>query len=99
MRKMLASLFASALLFGGLAASASAQVQQDGLVNVAVGDITVQDINVNVAANVIAAVCANIDVDAAVAVLGAVDATGAPDTLTCDLRGPFPDQTITITNN
>ena len=45
MRKIMATLFASALLFGGLAGTASAQVQ-DGLVNVAIGDITVQDVNV-----------------------------------------------------
>ena len=99
MRKTIASLFASAMLVAGLAGSASAQVEQDGLVNVNVGPITIEDVNVNVAANVLAGVCANVNVDAVVAVLSEVDATGAPATLTCDLRGPRGDQTITITNN
>ena len=81
MRKMVASLFASALLFAGLAGSASAQVVQDGLVNVAIGDITVEDVNVAVAAQIVAAVCANVDLEAAIAIVGAVDAgpTGATD--------------------
>lgn len=98
MRKMIASLSASALLFAGLAGSAAA-VTQDGLVNVNVGDITIQDINVTVAANVLAGVCANVDADVVLAVLSNVDATGGPSTLTCDLRGPRGDQTITITDN
>ena len=81
MRKMVASLFASALLFAGLAGSASAQVAQDGLVNVAIGDITIEDVNVAVAAQIVAAVCANVDVDAAIAIVGVIDAapTGATD--------------------
>jgi hypothetical protein len=74
MRKLMASLFASALLFGGLAGSASAQVEQDGLVNVAIGDITIEDVNVAVAAQIVAAVCANVDVDAALAIIGDVEA-------------------------
>ena len=81
MRKMVASLFASALLFAGLAGSASAQVVQDGLVNVAIGDITVEDVNVAVAAQIVATVCANVDLEAAIAIVGAVDAgpTGTTD--------------------
>ncbi len=54
----LASMFASALLFAGLAAPASAQQQQDGLVNIMIGDITIEDVNVGIAANVAAAICA-----------------------------------------
>ncbi len=54
----LASMFASALLFAGLAAPASAQQQQDGLVNIMIGDIIIRDVNVGIAANVAAAICA-----------------------------------------
>jgi hypothetical protein len=103
MRKLLASLFTSALLFGGLAGSASAQVQQDGLVNVAIGDITIEDVNVAVAAQIVATVCANVDLEAAVAIVGAIDAgpTGATDQV-CRIgggqsggRGP----TVTVIQN
>ena len=54
----LASMFASALLFAGVAAPASAQQQQDGLVNIIIGPVTVEDVNVGVAANIAAAICA-----------------------------------------
>lgn len=58
----------------------AAQQQQDGLVNVAIGDITIQDINVGVAAQVAAAVC-GLKVGP-VAVLGrAVDRSGTTDTV------------------
>ncbi len=57
MRKLVVTLFSSALLFAGFAGSAGAQVQQDGLVNVAIGDITIEDVNVNIAAQIAAAVC------------------------------------------
>ena len=53
----LASMFASALLFAGVAAPASAQQQQDGLVNIIIGDITIRDVNVGIAANIAAAIC------------------------------------------
>jgi hypothetical protein len=56
-KKFLVTLFAGAMLVGGAAAPASAQVEQDGLVNVAIGDITIQDINVGVGAAVAANVC------------------------------------------
>jgi len=99
-RKIMATLFASALLFGGLAGTASAQVQ-DGLVNVAIGDITVQDVNVAVAAQVVAAVCANVDLDAAIAIVGAIDAapTGATDQVCRIGRGQGNAPTVTVTQN
>ena len=56
-KKLLVTLFAGAMLLGGAAAPATAQVEQDGLVNVAIGDITIEDINVGVAAAVAANVC------------------------------------------
>lgn len=75
-RKVLVSLSAVGLLAGPAAGSAIASTQTaDGLVNVQVGDVTVQDVNVGVAAAIAAEVC-GVDVGP-VAVLGtAVDATG-----------------------
>jgi hypothetical protein len=99
MRKTAASLVTSALLLAGFASSASAQVTQDGLVNINVGPINIEDVNVTAAANVLAGVCANVNVQAVAAIIAEVDDTGQTATLTCDLRGPRGDQTITITNN
>jgi hypothetical protein len=64
--------------FGG---PAEAQVEQDGLVNVNVGDVTIlEDVRVAVAANVVAQIC-GLKVGP-VAVLGqAVDATGTTNTV------------------
>jgi len=67
---------ASSLIFtGAMMAPAQAQSQQDGLVNVAIGDITITDVNIGVAAQIIAQVC-GVKVGP-VAVLGvAVDRSG-----------------------
>ena len=63
-RKMCSVLAASAISLGAVAAPASAQ--QEGLVNVNVGDVTVlQDVGVGVAANVAANIC-GVQVNAAV---------------------------------
>lgn len=73
---------ASALaLTAVLGAPAEAQTQQDGLVNVNVGDVTIaEDVNVGVAALIAAQVC-GVDVGP-VAVLGrAVDRSGATSTV------------------
>ena len=53
------TLFASAVLLAGVAApsASAANQQQNGLVNVAIGDVTVQDINIGVAAQIAANVC------------------------------------------
>ena len=82
-----------------LEATASAQVQ-DGLVNVAIGDITVQGVNVAVAAQVVAAVCANVDLDAAIAIVGAIDAapTGTTDQV-CRIGRGGNAPTVTVTQN
>jgi hypothetical protein len=72
------------------AAGAGAQFQnQDGLVNVAVGDVTIlEDVNVGVAAQVAANVC-GVDVGP-VAVLGnAVDLSGATETVCTTAQGPI----------
>ena len=80
-----ASLAASVLLFAGFTGSAAAQQQQDGLVSVIVGDVTIaEDVNVAVAANIAATVC---DVEVgplALAILGqaiAVDRSGRERTI------------------
>jgi hypothetical protein len=74
------------LLFTGLGvAQAAPPVNvQDGLVNVGVGNVTIaKDVNVGVAAQIIAAVCGtNVTAD----VLGTVDQTGQPQTF-CSLPG------------
>jgi hypothetical protein len=87
LKKCFASLSASAMLAIVAASPAAAQQQQDGLVNVAIGDITVQDVNVGVAAIVAATVC---DVNVGpVAVLGrAVDRSGEKRTVCTTSGGP-----------
>lgn len=92
--KVIVSVFASGIAMVGFAAPASAATQvQDGLVNVAVGDITIQDINVGVAAQVAAQVC-GVKVGP-VAVLGqAVDRSGATRTVCNSDQGP-----VTISQN
>lgn len=76
-RKTIVTLFAGAALVAGAATPASSATQnQDGLVNVAIGDITIEDVNVGLAAQIGAAVCDVADVGP-IAVLGrAVDRSG-----------------------
>jgi hypothetical protein len=58
-KRFLVSIAATVVLALGVGApSAFAQQQQDGLVNIIIGDITIRDVNVGIAANVAAAVCA-----------------------------------------
>ena len=89
-KRLLATLFASALLIGVAASPASAAPQnvQDGLINVAVGDVTIlEDVNVGVAAQVAANVC-GVKVGP-VAVLGAaVDRSGGTRTVCTTEQGP-----------
>jgi hypothetical protein len=75
MRKLTATLAICGLLaFGGPAVADMLDVEQDGLVNVNIGDITIlENVQLAVAANIAAGICANVDVDAALAVIGAVD--------------------------
>ncbi len=82
------------LLFSGMGvAQAAPPVNlQDGLVNVGVGDVTIaKDVNVGVAAQIIAAVCGT---DVTAAVLGSVDQAGTPQTF-CSL----PGGDLTVTQN
>jgi hypothetical protein len=92
-RKTVASLTVSAVMLAGVAAPASAQ-QQDGLVNVAIGDIAIlNDADIGVAAQVAAQVC-GVKVGP-VAVLGrAVDRSGETRTVCETDQGP-----VTIEQN
>ena len=88
-KKLTASLFASVFLAFSAAVpfAGAANQQQNGLVNVAVGDITVQDVNVGVAAGIAATVC-GVKVGP-VAVLGtAVDRDGVTRTVCETDSGP-----------
>ena len=61
--KTIATLFVGTVLAIGVASPASAQTKQDGLVNVAVGDVTIlQDVNIAAAVDVVAQLC-GIDLD------------------------------------
>jgi hypothetical protein len=73
LRKMLAvPMLAGTVAVGAVACEPTTTVQ-DGLVNVNVGDVTIlEDVNLNVAADVTAQLC-GVNVDAVVAVIAAVD--------------------------
>jgi hypothetical protein len=87
-RKLVASLFASAALFAGFASPAAAQ-PQIGLVNIVIGDVTIlEDVNVAVAANIVAGVCVQ-DVNVL-----AID-LGQSGPVECEVRGNRPSITIT----
>lgn len=89
-----AVLAGSLFLTGGLATTASAAVNQDGLVNVNVGDVTIlENVRVAVAAKIVAQIC-GVKVGP-VAVLGqAVDRSGATRTVCTVDEAP-----ITIVQN
>lgn len=93
-RKIVASLSVSAVLVAGAAAPAGAQPEQDGLVNVFIGEVEIlNDANIGVAAQVAANVC-GVKVGP-VAVLGtAVDRSGDTGTVCTTDQGP-----VTIRQN
>jgi hypothetical protein len=65
-KRFFASISATALLAVGAVAPAGAQPQQNGLVNVNIGDVTIlENVGVGVAANVAAQIC-GVQVNAAV---------------------------------
>jgi hypothetical protein len=71
---------------GSFAIPAEAQVGQDGLVNVNVGDVTIlDDVNVGVAANVVALIC-GVKVGP-IAVLGTAVDAGTPADTVCTVDG------------
>ena len=76
--KASAALAVSALTLGVTSGAAHAQTQ-DGLVNVNVGDVTIlEDVQVGVAANVIAQVC-GVNVNAVVGLLATIERVDATD--------------------
>ena len=86
---MITGIFAGTLCLTGVALPAQAATQQqNGLVNVAVGDITITDaVDIGVAAQVAAQIC-GVKVGP-VAVLGtAVDRSGASRTVCTTNQGP-----------
>jgi hypothetical protein len=86
-KRAVAALSTTALLVVGIASpAAAAQQQQSGLVNVAVGDVTVQDVNVGVAANVVAAVC-GVAVGPVALLATQVNRTGLAQSATCPATG------------
>ena len=83
-------LLAGAIGFG---ATACEPTIQDGLVNVDIGDVTVlQDVNVAVAADVVAQIC-GVSVNAAVAVISALDQDSQPVTF-CRLANTYPVKVV-----
>jgi hypothetical protein len=89
-KKAVVTVFASAtLLSGATAASAAPNQQQDGLINVAIGDVTIlENVDIGVAAQVAASIC-GVKVGP-VAVLGtAVDASGTTSTVCTTDQGPI----------
>src|SRR5215213_2381869 len=93
-RTLAASLFAGAALMTAVPAASAQVALQDGLVNVAVGDVTIlEDVNVGVAAQVAANIC-GVKVGP-VGVLGqAVDRSGTTQTVCQSPQGP-----VTISQN
>ena len=93
-KRRLTTLAIAAALFLGIAAPAMAQHEQDGLVNVAIGDVEIlNDANIGVAANIAANIC-GVKVGP-VAVLGtAVDRSGDTETV-CTVG----DQAVTLEQN
>jgi hypothetical protein len=79
-RTFAAAAVAASLLTLGAGPALGANQAQDGLVNVAVGDITLQDINVGVAAQVAANVC-GLKVGPVAVLARTADATGATTTV------------------
>jgi hypothetical protein len=101
LRAGIAAAASSAFVIGvtALPANAAQDVQQDGLVNVNVGDVAIANgVNVAVVANVIANVCDAVDVGPiAAGVLGRARATdnSGRDMTVCTADG----QPVTVTQN
>ena len=94
-KKAFAAMSAAALLSASAAGPAAAATQtQDGLVNVAVGDVTIaRDVNVAAVVDVVANVCGT-NVGPVTALAQQVDATGTA-TAVCTAGG----QTVRILQN
>ena len=96
LRKSAVALCTGALLIGG-AGSASAQhsVDQDGLVNVSIGNVNIlRDVNLNLAAQVAANIC-GLQVGDVLILAAQVDTTDAEQTVVCNARNGRQALTIT----
>lgn len=94
-RRSALALVTGAALVGAMALPASADNNvQDGLVNLAVGRITIRDLNIGVAAQVAAAVC-GLDVGPIAVIGAAVDAGGGPGPVLCRVV----NQPVRLTQN
>ena len=95
-RRSVATLLVGLLLLVGGALPAAAQ-EQDGLVNVMIGDVTIlEEVDVAVAASIVANLCAIVDANVALLAAQGVDESGT--SFTCDLRGRS-GRTVAITDN
>ena len=95
-RKLFATISATALLCGGVGVpgALAATQQQDGLVNVAVGDVSIlNNARIGVAASVAATIC-GVQVGPVVVLATQVDATSAQRTVCTTDAGP-----VTISQN
>lgn len=97
MRKVAAGAAGSLMLIGAIGGPAQAKNNttiNDGLVNVTVGDVVLDDlVDVNLVANVVATVCPIVDVDVA-ALAEQVDASGKKELVCRTESGP-----VRIVNN
>jgi hypothetical protein len=84
MQRSIVALLVAGTLSLGLAGPAAAQQEQeqDGLVNVAVGNISLEDVNVGVAANLVATVC-GIKVGPMAVLAVQVDRSGGAEEIEC----------------
>ncbi|RDH76027.1 hypothetical protein DVS77_23385 [Mycolicibacterium moriokaense] len=87
----------SLLFTGGMGMASAAPLQlQDGLVNLAVGDVTIlQDVNVGVAATAAAAICDVADIGSVNVLAEAVDSGNGPSDPVCNV----PGGDVTLTQN
>ena len=86
-RRFAAIMAAGTLSVGAVAApAASAQQRADGLVNVQIGDITIEDVNVAVAAGIAATACDLVDVTNVAVLANQVDQTSRSATV-CRTEG------------
>lgn len=93
-KRLFAAVCATALLTFGVAAPTAGAQTQDGLVNVAIGDVNIlNDVDVGIAAQVAANVC-GVNVGPVAVLATQVDRSGATRTVCTTDQGP-----ISITQN
>jgi hypothetical protein len=86
-KRITVATLATLSLLGAPATALAANQTQDGLVNVQIGDITLQDIDVGVAAGIAATVC-GVDVGPVIVLANQVDATSRKATICKTDSGP-----------